>query len=240
MSLKTTATRASAEHSPTKSLTIDTGSDNGCYNFQTNQIQSRSKEDRLVGLAAYEQRRLAERFWSKVDQRGPDECWPWQLARFAHGGHGQFTYRFPDKQVSLYAHRIAWLLTHGASAGELKVCHRCDNPPCVNPNHLFLGTQADNLDDARQKGRLDETRPRTFRLTLAQRLAIQAAPRGYGSGVALARQFGVSETTIHLIRIGRFAGSGQHVSQSVPSGSQQTNRTFHAPARAEQFSQRRA
>lgn len=92
-------------------------------------------------------RPLTERFWEKVDVGGPDECWDWQGAR-AHYGHGiiNVTGR------SLLAHRVAWSITHGDPA-EANVCHRCDNPPCCNPAHLFLGSQADNIADMHRKGR---------------------------------------------------------------------------------------
>lgn len=215
MTPKQVADRSNAEDSPTESLRIDSESCNGCYNSYPNQIQSRSWEDRLLDLTVDERCSLAARFWSKVDQGAPDACWEWRLSCYKNGGHGQFTYRFPDKQAHLYAHRISWLLRHGASAGDLKVCHRCDNPPCVNPNHLFLGTQADNLADARQKGRLDETRPRRGKLTFADRLMIQAAVDGRGLNKMLAIRYGVSEACISLTSQGRFAGSGVPRRQSV-------------------------
>jgi len=173
-----------------------------------------SKEGRLLALTADERLALAVRFWSRVDRRGPDECWPWQLSCFTkRGGHGQFTYRVGGKQEHFYAHRIAWLLTSGASAGALKACHKCDNPPCCNPAHIFLGTQADNLADARQKGRLDESRPRTRVFTLTERLAIMNAPTVRGSNAALARQYGVTKVAITHIRNGRFARNSRRVQQ---------------------------
>lgn len=216
MSPKPNALRASAEGDTLETLGISRGSCNGCSIKQPNRIQTQSFEQRLAGLAAYERRLMAARFWLKADRSGgPVACWPWQLSKMLHGGHGQFTYRFPEKQVHLYAHRVAWLLTHGASAGDLKVCHRCDNPPCVNPNHLFLGTQADNLADARAKGRLDESRPRSRTFTLAERLAIMEAPGWRGICVALAREYGVTKTCISLIRRGRFARGSRRRSEGT-------------------------
>lgn len=88
------------------------------------------------------------RFWSKVDQRGPDECWAWQ-GWIDQKGYGYFGYRYRMRR----AHRISWLLTHGEWPGDLMVLHRCDNPSCVNPAHLFLGTAQDNTDDMIIKGR---------------------------------------------------------------------------------------
>lgn len=92
---------------------------------------------------------VADRFWSGVDRSsGPDACWPWKRGRKRHG-YGSFAV---SKTRIVIAHRFAWELTNG-DPGELLVCHRCDNPPCCNPAHLFLGTSKDNVQDAIVKGR---------------------------------------------------------------------------------------
>jgi hypothetical protein len=96
-------------------------------------------------------RSAAERFWSKVDRSG--DCWVWTAVR-VHG-YGRFTIN--GQARSVLAHRVAWKLSQGPIPEGLHVCHRCDNPPCCNPAHLFLGTDADNLRDCRNKGR---SRPR--------------------------------------------------------------------------------
>lgn len=86
-----------------------------------------------------------ERFWAKVE-KGPD-CWEWKA--FRNKGYGKFTY---NGRMYL-AHRLSWILTNGPIPDGLGVLHSCDNPPCVNPDHLFLGTQLDNMRDASNKGR---------------------------------------------------------------------------------------
>jgi hypothetical protein len=93
---------------------------------------------------------LDVRFWSKVDQGGgPDACWPWTAKRRARGGYGQF--RLDGKIEG--AHRIAFSLKNGPLPAGAQVLHRCDNPPCCNPAHLFLGTNLDNVEDKVAKGR---------------------------------------------------------------------------------------
>lgn len=92
---------------------------------------------------------LSERFWSKVSKGGSDECWMW-AASCGTNGYGQFS--MPGDRI-VKSHRIAWILTHGEIEDGMCVLHKCDNPPCCNPSHLFLGTVADNNRDMRQKGR---------------------------------------------------------------------------------------
>lgn len=88
------------------------------------------------------------RFWAKVDKSaGPDACWLWTAAK-RKTGYGLFYIRRAHG-----SHRIAWAMDKGPIPDGLCVCHRCDNPPCCNPAHLFLGTYADNNHDKEIKGR---------------------------------------------------------------------------------------
>jgi hypothetical protein len=90
-----------------------------------------------------------ERFWSKVDKSEPNGCWLWAGAN--DGRYGQFWMNNRKEK----AHRVSWLLTHGEIPEGKMACHRCDNPSCVNPDHIFWGTMSDNILDAVSKGRHD-------------------------------------------------------------------------------------
>lgn len=87
------------------------------------------------------------RFWDKV--LVGDGCWEWQAGTQKHNGYGSFSMNGRDVK----AHRVSWLLWYGEIPKGLRVLHRCDNPPCIRPDHLFLGTQKDNVLDAVAKGR---------------------------------------------------------------------------------------
>jgi hypothetical protein len=94
---------------------------------------------------------LAEKFWSRVDIRGPDECWEWQGSR-SKKGYGFVGSRALNK-VEKYAHRFAYRAAKGPIPDGLVMCHKCDNPPCCNPAHLWPGTVAENAQDMVRKGR---------------------------------------------------------------------------------------
>jgi hypothetical protein len=145
---------------------------------------------------------LATRLWTRV--RVSSGCWEWQGPRNlkGYGSIGVW-----GKGSTMPAHRAAWILTNGFIPAGLHVLHRCDNPPCCNPDHLFLGTNADNVADKMVKGRqpsiAGERNPRA-RLTLRQVVALRSKyAEGGVSQSALAREYGVSVSAIGFAITGR-------------------------------------
>lgn len=90
-----------------------------------------------------------KRFWEKVDKQHPSKCWKWTGCISAR--YGLF-WVFGRKYK---AHRVSWMIENGAIPEGLWILHKCDNPPCVNPNHLFSGNRSENMLDAARKGRLN-------------------------------------------------------------------------------------
>ena len=136
-----------------------------------------------------------QRFWDKVEISGPGECWLWTGAQNSDG-YGSFGL---TPSHTFLAHRFAWMLVRDlgyvAIPDGMCVLHSCDTPPCVNPNHLFLGTQADNVADCAKKGRRNQSRWK--KLSPEKRQEIRDLYlTGAWSLAALGRKYGVSYQTI--------------------------------------------
>lgn len=99
---------------------------------------------------ARSRRPLAERFWDHVKQGAPDECWEWQSSAKSEFGYGIF--QMGRGIGTRAAHQVAWELTNGDRDGHW-VLHHCDNPPCCNPGHLYLGDAKANGRDMSERGR---------------------------------------------------------------------------------------
>lgn len=136
---------------------------------------------------------LEDRFWAKVDKRGPDECWSWLGA--SNAGYGLIS---DGTGKHLRATRASIIIHYGSFDNSLVVCHKCDNPPCVNPDHLFLGTLKNNMQDMHSKNR------GYAKLTIQQREEIarryvRGTPHVPGNSRELAEEYGVSTSRIQGI-----------------------------------------
>lgn len=153
-----------------------------------------------------------DRYWAKVDRRGPDECWPWIGYCERYGIFWNGKKRSDGAPVMVKAHRWTYEQFIGSVPDGSNVCHRCDNPPCVNPAHLFIGTQGDNIADMMTKGRHggwsevpSERRARgevnaAAKLTETQVLEIRSRYANGGvSQQALADEYGVHQTIVSAI-----------------------------------------
>jgi len=127
-------------------------------------------------------------FWEHVIKS--DGCWEWSGVRMPRG-YGVVTITRPNQ--SSLAHRISWEIHHGPIPGDLNVCHHCDNPPCVNPAHLFLGSRADNSQDMAAK---DRTCKALMKLNADSVREIRQRHESGESTRGLAQEFGVTDPTI--------------------------------------------
>lgn len=137
-----------------------------------------------------------QRFWDKVRLGSPNECWEW-LAHRNHTGYG--TFRLNGKEQK--AHKASYQLNVGAIPEGMCVCHHCDNPSCINPAHLFLGTQVDNVADRDAKGRQAKLKGENngrAKLTDADVLAIRDSGLSQNE---IAAEYGVSQTVVSNIKI---------------------------------------
>jgi len=138
---------------------------------------------------------LVSRFWLFVDRRGKNECWLWKGSTRG-AGYG----RIKEGGVDLLAHRVSYQINRGPIPADLLVCHRCDAPRCVNPRHLFIGTQKDNLADRKAKGRFHPVKGERHgrsKLTEQQVLEIRKDDRSQG---AIAADYKIHRAMVSYIK----------------------------------------
>ncbi len=144
----------------------------------------------------------AVQFWSKVDIHKPDECWLW-TGSITRAGYGRIWFQ----HTRTTTHRVAWELTHGPIPEGMHICHSCDTPPCVNPDHLWLGTNLDNMHDKSIKGRVKRLRGTANGRARLQEAEVRSIRRMYSSGhytqSRLGRIYDVSESQITHILSGK-------------------------------------
>ncbi len=137
---------------------------------------------------------LSERFWEKVTKDGPlileTRCWKWKASR-PDSRYGQIWLKGTNEK----AHRASWIVNFGPIPDGLFVLHKCDNPPCVNPSHLFLGTNKENCDDKTRKGRGLRGRKKPTVSTVTKHAIKEAAQAGE-TYESLAERFNLSLRTI--------------------------------------------
>ena len=137
---------------------------------------------------------LALRMWRKVSIDSASGCWNWTASK-DRDGYGETSIRGKN----IRAHRAAWLLHTGEHPGRMLVCHKCDNPSCVNPDHLFLGTALDNNRDRHRKGR---TAKGNARFTPADVIKMRRLSRAGKSYSDISRMYETSPTNVRFAVLG--------------------------------------
>ncbi len=139
---------------------------------------------------------LRERLAAGSAYNSETGCIVWTRSRARPQDYGQIWWEGRLQRT----HRLAWMLQNGPIPSNMRVCHHCDNPPCINVNHLFLGTHADNMHDMYDKGRrrtlIGEDVP-SAKLTTSLVKAIRADRRDY---TGIAEAYGISRSTVRSIR----------------------------------------
>lgn len=161
-----------------------------------------------VALASF-----TKRFWARVDNSG--SCWLWTGSITSKGyGHLRFGGRQGQEHM---AHRLSYMFCVGEPPGELEVCHRCDTPACVRPDHLFLGSHLENMVDAKTKGRIRSARGEAAvqaKLTTELVLQLRSA---YACGLSFNRLSAVVNVSARTVRNVVLGVRWRHVPSTRPS-----------------------
>ena len=142
---------------------------------------------------------LDERFWTSVLIASDADCWIWQKSkdRKGYGKFGTGSMKDGTRRIEI-ASRMAWIITHGEIEDGLFVCHRCDNPSCCNPSHLYLGTCADNLQEMHGKGRFRNKK--WLSVDQVEKIKSLLDSR---TNASISRELGISSSVVSRIRIGQ-------------------------------------
>lgn len=157
----------------------------------------------------YTKKERIAKFWSRVQIKGLLDCWEWTGAKEPRDyGHTQGT-----RGENTRAHRLSWELTYGVIADDMYVCHKCDNPPCCNPVHLYLGTPKENAQDRDRRKRrrppkgidngrakLKESDIKEIRSLIAQGI----------TQTVIAKKYGICRGGVSKIKLGK---SWSHINQ---------------------------
>jgi len=125
-------------------------------------------------------------FWSRVHPEALSGCWLWHGA-MRPNGYGGYRSRY-------HAHRVAWELTNGEAPKDMDVCHSCDTRACVNPDHLFLGTRQQNLEDMARKGRHPFVKLTPEKVRIVRQMIEQSVPAAH-----IAEEMRISRSSVWLI-----------------------------------------
>ena len=138
---------------------------------------------------------FVDRFWQKVKKGGVDDCWIWKPSA-KNGGYGSIL--TPIGIVK--AHRLSYVIHYGIFDWSLHVLHVCDNPACVNPKHLFIGTAKDNMQDKIRKGRANYPAGEKHSRALLTETQIRLIRQDRRSQKEIASAYGISQPHVSLIK----------------------------------------
>jgi hypothetical protein len=179
------------------SLAIESGSDN-TWTVKVRTAHPTEHRTRRRGLTRRELTAgIIARFQAKVQRT--ESCWLWLSTRTRHNYGLFFFKKEAGRVIQHYAHRIAYVLAHGDINGDLVVMHTCDNPQCVNPAHLRLGTQRDNMRDSAAKGRTGKVKPGLRKITIE---GVREIRESSEPSRLFAERWGVHVSHINKIRRG--------------------------------------